>query len=81
MDQALYPVIAGALTLTIGAISFWGRFALSRFGAKAASSVNRNISYEKAYQRRVRYGYNSGLILLAIGGILSIYGIAMLAGQ
>ena len=39
MDQALYPVIAGALTLTIGAISFWGRFALPRFGAKAASSV------------------------------------------
>lgn len=65
----------GSIFLVFGAISFWGRFRLSRFGAKASAAVNPNNGYDKAYRRRIRYGYISGLVSLLVGGGFFCYGI------
>lgn len=70
----LGPFLLGSIFLVIGAISFWGRSRLSRMGAKLSAAVNENISYEEAYRRRLRYGYVSGLIFLAVGAGFIIFG-------
>lgn len=71
--QILGPFIMGSLLLLIGAVSFWGRSRLSRMGQTAA--VNANTTYERSYQRRLRYGYVSGLIFLVAGAGILIFGV------
>lgn len=47
-------------------------------GAKLSAAVYENISYEEAYRRRLRYGYVSGLIFLAVGAGFIIFGVISL---
>jgi hypothetical protein len=47
-------------------------------GAKVATAVDANSSYENAYRRRLRYGFISGLIFLAVGAGFFIFGIMSL---
>ena len=75
MIQLYGPLIMGSLLLLLGAISFWGRYRLSRMGAKLTASVNANTTYDQAYRRRLRYGYVSGLIFLAAGAGFLIFGV------
>lgn len=75
MNQIFAPIILGSIFLFIGAVSFWGRFRLSRMGAKASTALNANISYDRAYQRRLRYGYISGLIFLVAGAGFLVFGV------
>lgn len=75
LNPSIPPIILGSIFLVIGAISFWGRFKLSRFGAKASAAVNPNDGYDKAYDRRIRYGFISGLVFLLVGGGFFCYGV------
>lgn len=81
MIQLYGPLIMGSLFLLLGAVSFWGRYSLSRMGAKLTAAVNANITYEQAYRRRLRYGYVSGLIFLAVGAGVFIFGVINLVAN
>lgn len=81
MIQLYGPLIMGSLLLLLGAVSFWGRYRLSRMGAKLSAAVDANTTYEEAYRRRLRYGYVSGLVFLAAGAGFFVFGVINLVAN
>lgn len=78
MHPMFAPLIMGSIFLVTGAVSFWGRSKLSRMGAKLSAAVNENTTYDRAYRRRLRYGYISGLLFLIVGAAILVFGVVRL---
>jgi hypothetical protein len=81
VDQTVLPAILGLIFIVIGGLSFFGRHKLSRFGARASVAVNQDADYDRAYNRRLRYGVVSGLIFLSVGTGFLVYGIIRILGM
>ena len=78
MDPIFAPLVMGSIFLVVGGVSFWGRRKLSRMGAMLAAAVDEKTTFNRAYQRRLRYGYVSGLVFLIVGAGILVFGVVRL---